>query len=174
MPVVDTSSLAKTQTVQRLPRPDRKFNLIIYRIKESPKGTQCHIHSSHDIEVATSILSSVASSISEYVWDCSRLDKYSVDTMNGPNDIVSVLANKRQLSPFPGISIKPDLPPEDRKVESILLKQRRAFIVAGTDAQSIRLRKNSLTVNGKKFDAVINSTLSLAHHYLKPQILDHP
>lgn len=170
---VSISPPTTTHVVQRL-RPDRRFNLVIYGIKESPKGTQRHIRSAHVIEAATSILSSVDSSITELsIRDCYRLGKYSEErcrpvlaTMNRSSEVTSVLANRRQLSHFPDISIKPDLPPEVRKVESILLKQRRDLISSGTEARSIKLRKDTLFVNGRKHGVVINSQFQLCSGHL--------
>ena len=163
---VPTSPTSPPTTIHgdQHPRPDRKFNLVIFGIKESPKGTKRHVRSADDIKAASSILSSVNPEISEFsIRDCYRLGKYSEDrhrpvlaTMNRVNDVSSVLANRRQLSSLPNISIKPDMSPQDRKVESILLKQRRDLISSGTDARSIKLRKNTLYVNGRKYGMVTN------------------
>ena len=160
-------------------RPDRRFNLVIFGIKESPKGTKRHIRSADDIKAATSILSSINPSISEFsIRDCYRLGKYSEDrhrpvltTMNRANDVSSVLANRRQLSNLPNISIKPDMSPQARKVESILLKQRRDLISSGTDARSIKLRRNTLFVNGRKQGMVINSKFTLCPSHFSSEAI---
>lgn len=126
---------------------------------QSPTANSCSTRWIYFIEAVTSILSSVHSSITEYsVIDCYRLGKFSEDrcrpilvTMNRPNDVSSILADRARLS---NISIKPDLSPEDRKIESILLKQQRDLISSGTDRSQIKLRKES---NKRKYRVVVNS-----------------
>ena len=69
------SSLPPKPPLQRT-RADRKFNLIIYGVKEQPKGTLRHIRAAQDEETIISILSSVHSSITKYsVRDCFCLGK---------------------------------------------------------------------------------------------------
>ena len=156
-------------TVQRS-RADRKFNLIVYGIKEHPKGTRKHLRSVNDTTAVISILKSIHSSVTEFsIRDCFRLGKYSelrhrplLVTLSRSNDVLSILANRRQLSQQPHISIKPDLTPEARKTESILLKQRRELISAGTNPRDIRIRNDTLFCNGKKYGVVVNSTFN---HY---------
>ena len=160
-------------------RTDRKFNLVVYGVREQPKGTQRHIRSRQDEEIITLILSSIHSSISEYsVRDCFRLGKYSenrcrpvLTTLSRSNDVISVLANRRHLShssQYPHISIKPDLTPEARKVESILLKQRRELITSGTNPRDIKIRRDTLLINGRKHGVVVDSTFQLC-----PLVSDH-
>ena len=150
-------------------RPDRKYNLVVYGMKENEKGTKRHIRSANDIEAATTILSSLHSSITEYsVIDCIRLGKYSEDrcrptlvTMNRPNDVSTVLVNRVHLSQTPHISIKPDLSPVERKVESILLKERRNLILSGTPRHHIKIRKDSLFINDREYGRVVDFTFLL-------------
>ena len=118
---------------KRHPRPGKKYNLVIYGIRENQKGTQRHVRSANDIKAAISILTSFHSTITELsAIDCTRLGKFSEDrcrpalvTMNQPNDVATILANRAKLSQMPHISIKPDLSAAERKGESILLKERR-------------------------------------------------
>ena len=74
--------------------------------------------------------------------------------MTRPNDVQSILSGRRKLADMPGIRIKPDLSPEDRKVESLLLKERRSQINAGVDRSAIRISGASLFVNKRKFGCV--------------------
>lgn len=47
-------------------RSDRKSNLVIFGLKELPKGTRRHERLSSDLEEATNLLSSIDSSINDY------------------------------------------------------------------------------------------------------------
>ena len=108
----------------------------------------------------------ISSSLS--VIDCVRLGKFSEDrcrpslvTMNRPNDVVAILASRARLSQFPRVSIKPDLSVAERRVESILLRERRNLIASGTLKSQIKLRKESLFVNNREYGKVVNSSFLL-------------
>ena len=146
---------------------DSKFNLVIYGIKEHPKGTQRHIRSTQDLDTVTSILSSLHPSIAHYsVRDCTRLGKFSESrcrpilcTMSRSIDVSAVLTNRSLLSQkHRDIFIKPYLTSEARKAETILLKQRRELITSGISSKTIKLRDNSLFINGRKHGTVIDSS----------------
>ena len=166
-------------------RADRKFNLVVYGVREQPKGSQRHIRSAQDEETITLILSCVHSPITEYsVSDCFRLGKYSenwcrpvLTTLSRSNDVISVLANRLHLShssQYPHLSIKPDLTPEARKVESILLKQRRELITSGTNPRDIKIRRDTLLINSRKHGVVVDSTVQLCPLFqLCPLRSDH-
>ena len=67
----------------------------------------------------------------------------------------NVLFNCRQLiSP---VFIKPDLPPAEHKIQSLLLKERRKLLDSGLDCPSIKICKSSLYVNGQLFGSVTGS-----------------
>ena len=61
-----------------------------------------------------------------------------------------------------GISIKPDLTLEERKIENALLKERRKLIDSGTERKFIRIRGNSLYLNNKLHGVVQDSEFCLA------------
>lgn len=161
---------ANTQPIHpKLPNgtnPNRKFNIIIFGIKESPKGTPKLTRSDNDVEAVSDILSSMHQSITEYsVRDCYRLGRYSEDrrrpvlvTMTRSQDVALVLANRKKLAQRPEISVKPDLSREARQIQSILLKERRAKITSGTSPHSIKLRNDSLYIDGRKHGIVVDST----------------
>ena len=154
---------------KRHPRWDKKYNLVIYGIRENQKGTQRHVRSANDIKAATFILTSIHSTITEHsVIDCTRLGKFSEDrcrptlvSMNRPNDVATILANRAKLSQMPHISIKPDLSAAERKGESILLKERRNWISSGTSRSHIKLSKGSLFVHNREYGKVVDSTFLL-------------
>ena len=64
---------------------------------------------------------------------------------------------------LPGVSIKPDLSPRERTEESLLLKERRALILSGTDRKAIKIRGSALFVNKIKYGVVINSVFQRCH-----------
>lgn len=138
---------------------DRKSNLIIFGIEESVKGTLRHVRSRYDIENAGDILSSVDSNVTaSSISDCIRLGKYKEERTRPllvkllrTSDAQAILANRRQLASRPGINVKPDLTAEQRKSESILLRERRALIESGVERSRIKLRRNSLFVDENKY-----------------------
>jgi len=83
------------------------------------------------------------------------------------HDVVSVLSNRKNLASHPGISIKPDLSPAQRKAESILLKERRSLINSGVAKEDIKIKGNALLVNKAKYghavgDAFQRNPISVA------------
>ena len=89
------------------------------------------------------VLKSVDNQLSEHtIRGCQRLGKYSNDKcrpilvkLTRSCDITSILSKYAKFANMPGISIKPDLSKDDRKVESILLMERRKLIQSGTTSQ---------------------------------------
>ena len=75
-------------------------------------------------------------------------------------DATLVLSNKKSLTS--GVSIKPDLTLEERKIENALLKERRRLIDSGTERKFIRIRGNSLYLNNKLHGIVQNFEFCLA------------
>ena len=69
--------------------------------------------------------------------------------------------NKKQCPK--GVTLKPDLPPEARKVESLLLKERWQLIQNGKDRKDIRIRGNSIFLSGKLLATVTNGELHKEH-----------
>ena len=70
-------------------------------------------------------------------------------------DVSAILANKKSLSsPF---TIKSDMSPEERKIESILLKERWSLIQIGHNRKQIKLSSNRIFVNNQLYGEVINS-----------------
>ena len=57
---------------------DQKFNLVIYGIKENPKGTQRRAHTKLDIEACVQLLKQADDNISvQSIRDCIRLGKFN-------------------------------------------------------------------------------------------------
>ena len=93
------------------------------------------------------------------VCDCSRIGKYS-EPRSRPLcvkfarscDVATVLSNRYKLSKIdhPNIFLKPFMTTAERKVESILLKERRTLIDSGIERNQIKIRGNSIYVNKTK------------------------
>ena len=60
--------------------------------------------------------------------------------------------------------MKPDLPPEARKVESLLLKVRWELINNSQNRKDIKIKHSSIYLAGKVFARVINGEVLKEHH----------
>ena len=110
---------------------DWKFNLVIYGIKENPKGTQTRARTKLDIEACVQVLKQADDDISvQSVRDCICLGKFNPSgTRPRPLlvkltrifDVDTVLYNRSNISD--GIMVKPDMNHDKRHRESLLLKE---------------------------------------------------
>ena len=103
----------------------------------------------------------------QLISDCFRLGKYRKDKTRPllvkfarRCDVELILSQRKKLSSKPGIGVKPDMSIDERKVESILLKERRSLINTGVERSSIKIRRNSLFVDNCKIGSVIDSAFS--------------
>ena len=93
------------------------------------------------------------------ISDCSRIGKYS-ELRARPLfvkfarscDVATVLSNRHKMSKVdhPNVFIKPFMTTAERKVESILLKERRTLIDSGVERKLIKIRGNSIYINKTK------------------------
>ena len=147
----------------------RKFNLLVFGVKECPQGTARHLRTTKDLEVITSILSTVDHMFTTTtIRDCIRLGRYKIHSnrpvlvmLNSSFAVSSVLSKRSRLSQLPNISIKPDLSPKVRDIASKLLKERRSLISNGVDSKLIKLRGNLIYVNNVKHGVVVDSVFKL-------------
>ena len=148
------------------PKLDRKSNLVVFGVAEHPTGTPRHTRTLEDLSAISGILSKLSNSISEQsIKDCFRLGKFKegrsrpiLVKMLRICDVSSVLALRRNLSSVaPNISIKPDLSQEARRIERILLKERRELINSGVDKVSIKLRGSVLFKGNKRYGEAIDN-----------------
>ena len=153
-----------------LPRPDRSLNLVFYGIPESKKGTPKHIRSSDDLSFVTDILSKADTKIDNFsIRICHRLGKYKehapsprpiLVTFNRASDVSHIL-HKRSSLPS-NFVIKPDMTPEQRAREALLLKQRWLLIQSGTPKKDIRIRGSKLYLNNRVHGQIVNSEYCLS------------
>lgn len=145
---------------------DRKFNLVIYGLNECPNGTSRPERVKQDIDKGYSVLSKVDEDINvSSVRDCLRLGKYKKDQarprplllkLNRAIDVISVLSNRASLEDK-SIVIKPDMSPEEKQIESLLLKERWSLMQSGINKTDIKIKSGSIFVKGKKHGYVSNS-----------------
>lgn len=146
-----------------LSMPDRKSNLVVFGIPEHPPGTQRHTRTSADLAKLGEILGNLNNTISEQsIRDCFRLGRFR-ESHTRPIlvklvrtcDVSLILSSRRQLQHVvPRISIRPDMSKEERQLENILLKERRALIDSGVPRESIKLRGKTLFKDNKKYGTV--------------------
>ena len=151
--------------------PDRKFRFVMYGIKERSKGSPRHLRLVQDNKDVAHVIRKLDDSIPEHsIQDCSRLGRFSEERcrpilvkMSRSCEVSSILAQRRKLKNSPGIVIKPDLSPADRKINSILLKERWSLMKAGTSRDQIRIMGNAIFVRNTKYGTVENFVFKQFH-----------
>lgn len=144
---------------------DRKFNVVVYGIKECPKGTTKHARLESDLNSVVTVLSQADDKIqSQSIKDVYRLGKFNPVAIHPRPilvkfvrvaDAASVLSKKGSLN-HPHF-IKPDLTPQERQRDSILLRERWSLIQAGIPRHDIKIRDSRLYVK-KKLHCHVNKT----------------
>ena len=138
-------------------RNDKKFNLVFHGINECTKGTHFIERAKKDHKAISSILQGLDSSLTNVsIRDTIRLGKYNPTSLrprpiltrfNEVGDVMTILAKRRNLVEIsPEVIIKPDMTKEQREVEWVLLKERKALIHNDTSKQDNRIRGNCLYV----------------------------
>ena len=147
--------------------PDKKFNVVVYGIPESPPNTDRPSHQKHDVEHVLKSLSDIDDEIKSSAFkDIYRLGKFR-DNRTKPRpllvkflrsiDISNVLRNKSKLKS--GIFLKPDLSADEQAKESLLLKERWSLIQKGVERKRIKLRNFSIFVDNQTHCKVEGSQL---------------
>ena len=150
---------------------DRKFNVVVYGLKECEEGTKRHERLNKDTESAVSALKPTNPNVSDNsIKDCIRLGKYDTKRtrprpllvkLSNARDPLLILTNRFKLAATPDIS---DMTKEERSIESILLKERRRLINLGTDSKTIKIRGKSLLISNKRQGYVEN----MEFHNIEP------
>ena len=149
-----------------MPSSGRRSNLILSGLPESCKGTPHYLRTRQDLEGTGEILSSIDSLVTvNTICDCFRLGKYKENNsrprpllvkLSRPSDVQSILMGRKNLASRPGIGIKPDLSADDRKIESLLLKERTSLIVSGVERKNIRISGSTIYMNKQKYGIVLD------------------
>ena len=150
-PVNSTSLKLSTASVASLPpsigTSERKFNIVVYSIPENPPKTNKETRVKEDLNILLTLFQEIDSSIeSNAIKDFFRLGKFKSDS-NRPRpllvkflrstDTTNTLLNKTKLKSE--IYIKPDLSPEEKIREAVLLKERHSLMQKGIDRKQIKL-----------------------------------
>ena len=158
--------LSSPQSLPRvLPNFDKKFNVVLYGVEESPSGMSKSARFDSDLSSAVRVLSSINSTIEpQSIKACFRLGKLSsrrarprpiLVKLIKISDVTSSLTKRSNLN-HPYV-LKPDMPYEQRVRESVLLKERWHLIQSGVHRSSIKIKDNRLIVD-KLHSSVIENT----------------
>ena len=145
----DWSSVAKTKppVSEVSSSNERKFNIFMYGMKESKKGTSRGKCMSNDLNSASNIIGNICPDITcQAIRDCIRLGRYSEDRcrpmlvkLNRSCDVFSTLANRYKLTKSSGVYIKAHQSKKERVTELTLLRQRWSLLQSGHDKKQIRI-----------------------------------
>ena len=147
----------------------RKNNVIVYGLPECTINLPRLQRIKKDLDKTTTLFNKIDSDISRSsIRECFRLGQYKSNSEKprpilaklNSTDVISLLAYRGELPE--GVKIKPDLSPQERLCESLLLKERWKLIQAGTDRRHIKIRRSSLIVSGKVHAEVVNNILKFA------------
>ena len=157
----------KVNKVEEQAQGDRKYNIVIYGIKECSKGTPRNERLSHDLDQVTSVITKGEISINPLsIRDILRLGKYHDQStkpcpilvkLNRTIDVSLLLSQAKSLPK--DLRIKPDMSKEERLIESLLLKERWSLIQSGIECKAIKIRSNKIFVRNKLHGQIINSSL---------------
>ena len=129
-------SQTRTSEPHKQTTSDRKFNIVMYGVKESPPNTIRPARLDHDLTNITQAFSETQVPLERSsIKDCHRLGKFK-ETANKPRPILTTFLRSgdaslalSRISSFKGqVRIKPNLSPEERSQEVVLLKQRWSLI----------------------------------------------
>ena len=168
-PVAPKKPLASNKTSETPPKdlnPDRRFNVVVYGIKESPPNTSRYNRSQNDLKELNEALPDIdLASIKDFF----RLGKFKTGQIRPRPillkflrvlDVTSLLSDRGKFNP--PIVVKPDVTPKERNIESLLLRERWNLIQNGTDCKVIKIYNHLLYVNKKLHGEVKDSKF----HYI--------
>ena len=150
---------------------DRKFNIILFGVSESPPGTPRFRRTESDFKEVFSVLSNLEnnSDRKSLVRDCHRIGRYNSSknrpirvNLGSTADVGRILSLRSSLSS--PLVIKPDLSPSERVIERLLLSERWRLIQSGTDRRYIKLKNSCLYINGHLHGKIINGSYSQSLH----------
>ena len=76
--------------------------------------------------------------------------------------MISVLSNL-DANQDKSVSIKPDMTPDEKQKEALLLKERWSLLQSGVNKADVKIRSGSIYVKGKKHGYISNSVFHLAN-----------
>jgi len=161
-------SLTSTRpTPEPVFQPDKKFNIVVYGIDESPPNTDRPSRLQKDIKNVLTAFTPILTTLEpNAIKDCSPLGKFNPNgTRPRPLmvkflrsiDISSILSNRKLLKSH--IFIKPDMSVEERKNEALLLNERLSLIEKGVTRNRNKPRSSTLFVDNQPHCKIHNFEL---------------
>ena len=173
--IKDTSKALEKQPTTPSVQPliNRKSNVVVFGVEESPPKTFKSVRLQKDMELVSEIFASINVQVNpSEILDCYRLGK-SKSQQTRPHpilvklqqaiDVSAILANRCSLSSPP--FIKPDMSPDKRKIESTLLGERWSLIQAGYDR---KISNNCIDLDNQLFGKVVNSHFQRSNNQKPP------
>lgn len=121
---------------------ERKYNVIFFGLDESIGGTSRQKREREDLDRVVKIINDADSSLSaSSIKDMFRLGKYAANSKKARPILVKFVRSADVtilFSRIKEIPLKPDLSLTQRKMESILLKERWALIQSGITRNHIK------------------------------------
>lgn len=163
------NAISKNQTVNPPKAPqmvsDKRFNVVVYGIEESPPNTSKETRQNQDLENLLSVLSNIDPSLnSSCIQDFFRLGKFSTSNSRPRPLLVKFLrifeANLvlSKRTSVESVVIKPDLPFEERAINAAFLKERWNLTQKGTERKHIKRKQNVIYVNKILYGKIIKSS----------------
>ena len=156
---------------------EKKFNVIVYGIAESPSSTTRSERIQNDLSKVVELFSKIDCNVgTNAIKDHFRLGKYQSNHQRPrpilvkflrSSDALNILLKKRDLQT--PITIKPDMTKQERLTEQLLLKQRWQLLQNGYDRKRIKIRRNTLIVDNVLFAKLAEDKLVLMS---TPTIMD--
>ena len=156
---------------QTPPQSERKFNVVIYGLPESQHGKPRLVRATEDLNKTSETLSKIDSNLGNLsIRDCFRLGKYEQQhsrprpvlvKLNRSVDTITILTKQSQYPT--GIVIKPDLSPQERNIQRIVMSERWKLIQSGIDRKQIKIRASSIYISGKLHGSVEGSQFKGCH-----------
>ena len=147
---------------------DRKFNAVIYGIKECPQNTSRAVRQQTDLDIMNGAFRDANIQVDDRsIKDFFRLGKFKPDNTKPRPILVKFLrsndAEKVKRSSFSSpIFAKPDLSPAELAQESVLLRARWDLIRQDIDHKRIKIKRNSVYLDNKIYGSYNGSQFQIS------------
>ena len=155
----DAKAPGSSPSAKQVPLDERRFNVVLFGLEESERGASRHSRLREDMDKVAKLIASIDESLSAAsVRDQFRLGKLKANS-DRPRpilvkfvravDATCLLSRTRDFKK--PVFIKPDLSPDQRRRESILLKERWSLIESGVSRSRIKIRNSKLYLDKAVF-----------------------
>ena len=152
------------------PQVERRFNVVLYGISECPSDSPRPERMKHDLDTAVVTLNKLNNEINHSsIRDGFKLGRFKQNQarprpllikLNRAIDVITILANRGSLDD----RSKPDMSPQERQKEALLLKHRWSLMQSGISKTDIKIKSSSIYVKGKKYGYILNSEFQLTEN----------